>query len=131
VNPRLHSRRIPPWSRNNSRGFTLVEVLVAATVFAVVFLTIVTLFARATTGFAGARLLTATMLAQTAMEEALSGESPDSKTWTSTANSVIWEVQRTVDRTSGSVWTIRITVKRQSDGKVYATLWTQAYRASQ
>lgn len=109
-------------------GFTLVEVLVAAVVFATVFLTIVTLFSRAATDFSGSRLLTATTLAQAAMEEALKAELLPSARWTVNANRIRWEVQRRVEELPGNLWTIEIIVKRQSDERTYATLRTQAYR---
>ena len=124
------SWRIPARSLAHRGGFTLVEVLVAAAVFSVVFLTIATLFARATTDFAGTRLLTATMLSQAAMQEALNGDALNSRTSTLNSNGVTWELQQTVDQGPGDLWTIRITVRRQMDGKEYATLWTQVYRPS-
>ncbi len=120
----LHSKI----SRGARGGFTLVEVLVAAAVFATVFLTIVTLFARAATDFSGSRLLTATTLAQTAMEEALKAESLLPATRTVIANRIRWEVQQSVEELPGNVWMIEIAVRGQSDKRTYATLWTRAYR---
>lgn len=106
----------------------MVEALVAAAVFATVFLTIVTLFARATTDLSGARLLTATALAQTAMEEALRTESLSPATRTVSANRIRWEVQQSVEELPGNMWMIAIAVRGESDKKTYATLWTKTYR---
>jgi len=113
---------------SNENGFTLVEVLVAAALFLTVFMTLAALFAQATTGFSGTQLIAASMLAQAEIEEAVRSDGPESRLWTEQSNRVLWEIDRTVERTSADLLDIHVTVKRVSDGKVYASLWTQLYR---
>ncbi len=120
-------RRLPVLIRDE-RGFTLVEVLVAAALFLGVFMTLATLFAQATTGFTGTRLITASTLAQSAMEEAINARFQESIRRTERSNQVLWEIDRTVERVSDRLIDVRVTVTRASDSKVYASLWTQLYR---
>jgi len=114
---------------SDESGYTIIEVLVAAAVFAVVFMMIAVLFVRTTTEYSGWQLLTATQLAQTAMEEALAGRFDESATWTTHANGVEWVVRRELEEETENLWTIRITVDRRNNGKTYAKLWTQMYRS--
>lgn len=115
----------------DSSGFTLVEVLLASAVFVVVFMMLATLFGQATVSFAGTRLLTATQLARSAMERALASGTPISGLTTVRSNRVAWEIEQSVETASEEILEVRIVVKRVSDGKVYASLWTQIYKPNQ
>lgn len=109
----------------NERGFTLVEVLVSAALFVGVFVTLSTLFAQATTGFSGTRIIAAATLAQSAMEEAIAAGNPKSREWTERSNRILWNIVQGVEPASDGFLTVRVIVTRVSDGKVYASLWTQ------
>lgn len=117
--------------RGGEAGFTLVEVLVAAALFVGVFVTLATLFAQATTGLSGTRLLSATSLAQTAMEAAIQMDSPASGGWTVRANRILWEVEQTVEQTKSDILRVSIVVRRVSDGKVHASASTELYRPTE
>ena len=116
--------------RGNDQGFTLVEVLVAAALFVGVFVTLATLFVQATTNLSGARLISATLLAQAVMQEAVGSDAPETGRWTVRSNRILWEVERTVEQAKDDVLRVGVIVRRVSDRKIHASLWTEIYRPS-
>ncbi|MCX6826068.1 MAG: prepilin-type N-terminal cleavage/methylation domain-containing protein [candidate division Zixibacteria bacterium] len=110
----------------NEKGFSLMEVLIASTVFMIGFTIMVFLLSQITGKYSSKEKIIAYQLAVSKMEETLASGDYISGSLTETSSGLTFIIDRLVEQQEKLI-TIRINITRASTGKTLISLYNEKY----
>ena len=110
----------------NQSGLTLLEVLIASSVFMIGFATMVFLLNQMQGKFSSKEMVLAYQLAREEMEKTLASNDLESATRTEIRSKISFLIERKISENDGLV-SIRIKVTRAKTGRQLATLYDEKY----
>jgi len=107
-------------------GYTILEVLIAATIFAVILIPMLALLGNVLNKYSSSDLILALNIAQEEMERTLHNREFESAEKEINQNNIHWKIKKEIKEIE-KLLQIRIEVSRVKDGKVLADLYTEKY----
>lgn len=108
------------------KGYTILEVMIASAVFAVLLIPMVALLGNVLIKYSTSDLVTATSLAREEMERTLHDQTFEDRQKTIQMGSVSYKIIKKVEN-EANLLLIRVEVFRAKDNKVLASIYTEKY----